>query len=882
MKKIFAVCLTFVMILFSGIAINSYNLIDLVKEDGSGYVTYRGEQIRVQIPDVYEAPDTDFRGVWISTMTGDIARYYTVTQYKDEINSVFAVMEHYNLNAMVFHIRIYNDALYDSSLNKISPYYQNADFQNWDPLTWIIDECHKRGIEFHAWMNPYRVKSSGVSDLEDYAKTEPDYNIASNPEYLLQSGNSVILNPGEPAVRDFIVDTCLEVVEKYDVDAIHFDDYFYIEGVNDAETRAKYNTEGLSLADFRRKQVDLFIEQLSEALYDFNFMNNRVVQIGISPTGIYRNGSYSETAVYDENGNLISPIGSNTSGLAHYEAYLYCDTKKWIDNEWIDYIIPQSYWSFEHNVAAYADVMDWWDKVVEYKNVNLYSGMGIYRVLDYKTNWYNKTEEALNELKYGIKLKNVSGHCIYSYKHIKYAYQGGTNNYYYEENFRKVREEAWTHKAIMPEIRSYNPVKLPDVKNLTLSVENNKNILTFDHNPYAKFYVIYRSDRTITYSSDEVYDIIGTDKDVASVTYTDEDFGSYHYAVRVMSKTNTLSDGATIASDFYIVTFKNEDGSIIETKAVEPGGTVTPPFVAKEGYDLIGWSESLTAISTDLEVYPIFEIKQYTVTFIVDNAVYAEKMVDYGSGVDIEPPEKTGYRFVKWDKDIDCITGDLQVKAVFAINIYTVLFFDYDGILLSTEYVMHGDDATPPDINRDSFSGWDFDYTDVTSDLTITAQYDNIYLITFMVDGEVYIEKRYLPGDVFIPPAIPEKDGYNQTAPAWSITDFSDIEENTIVHVIYIINVYTVTFLGFNNEVLKNELVEHGSDATAPDIPEIDGYSFESWHKDFTDVTDDMTVKAKYKEDDTPGFSFSCSQFNFIQGFSLLAVFVFLIFRRRH
>ena len=699
MKKLFATLIS-ILLLFS-ISTQAYVLVDLEKANGSGYVTYRGTSIRVQIPDVYEEQETDFRGVWISTMTGDIAKYQSISQYQAEINSVFNIMEHYNLNAMVFHIRIYNDALYDSQLNKRSSYYSTVNFASWDPLAWIIEECHKRGIEFHAWMNPYRVKASGApDDLADYAATEPSYNIASNPEYLLRTGaNGIILNPGEPAVREFLVNTCLEVVEKYDVDAIHFDDYFYANGVDDAATRAKYNTTGLSIADFRRLQVDLFIEQLSNELRAFNERTGRVVQLGIAPTGIYRNGSYTSTYTYDENGNLTSPVGSNTGGFAHYGDYLYCDTKKWIDNEWIDYILPQSYWGFEHSTAGYADVMDWWDKVVEHKDVNLYSGMGVY-MIDGGT-WSGRLREALNQIKYGAKLKNVQGHCIYSYKHLKYAYQGSGE---YAQNFQAVKNEAWKRKAIMSEIRNYDPVVLPAVENLTIAEIGAHNVLSFTNNPQAKFYVIYRSLQPITYAPEEVYDIIGGLNDAETVTYTDSDAGEYFYAVRPLSRTNTLGAGATVKKANLSISYLYDDeNEIMVTDITTYGSAYVHDFTVREGYDFVYW---------------------------VVNGV------------------------VRDDLPADCeftVTANMNLQAVFRpANKHIVLFIDSNGALIATRYVDPGASATPPtdlpdkpglriaDVpwkTRDNIT----DLTNITSDRVYVLQYelDNDAVYTLTLDGEI-------------------------------------------------------------------------------------------------------------------------------------------------
>ena len=230
-------------------------------------------------------PSTEFRAAWVSYYTGDIS-YKNEKDYKNQIDQILDTMEYYNMNAMIFHIRANHDAWYNSKINKVNRQLSNVDFSKFDPLEYVITEAHKRGIEFHAWMNPYRIGSTYAS-VEDVASAYSDYpnNPASKKENVLMGSTLQILNPGIPEVRDFIVDTCMEVVNNYDVDAIHFDDYFYASGINDASTIAKYNTEGLSTSDFRRKQVDLFIKDLKDNLDQFNKKNNKFVQLGISLTG---------------------------------------------------------------------------------------------------------------------------------------------------------------------------------------------------------------------------------------------------------------------------------------------------------------------------------------------------------------------------------------------------------------------------------------------------------------------------------------------------------------------------------------------------------------------------------------------------------------------
>ena len=367
MKKI----ITFILLFFMafGIFTVSAKNVNLVLSNGKT-VYYSGTQIAVKIPEEYKMQDTYFRGAWVTPLAGSIPAYSSKSQYQKEILEMFDILEYYNINALIFHVRIMNDALYPSKLNPLSGYMNTSE----DLLTWVIEECHKRGIEFHAWMNPYRVRN-GQNDLVSLAKEFPLNNMASDPNNLLQGSNSVILNPGIPKVKKWLVDVCMEVVQKYDVDAIHFDDYFYDYKVDDTTTRKLYNTEGLSLGNFRRKQVDDFIEDLSKNIRAYNEQTGKRVQLGISPSGVYRSGDGKVT--YDENGNAITNGSLTTTSYIHYDDYLYSDTLKWINNEWIDYILPQCYWSIEHPMCPYADLLDWWNRVAKYKKVNVYSGIGL-------------------------------------------------------------------------------------------------------------------------------------------------------------------------------------------------------------------------------------------------------------------------------------------------------------------------------------------------------------------------------------------------------------------------------------------------------------------------------------------------------------------------
>ncbi len=176
-------------------------------------------------------PPQEFRTAWVSPWGGDadLVTFTSVEQFKENMTYILDTLKMYNMNAIIYHVRTHNDALYKSDLNPVSPYFQKVDFDKFDPLQWMIDETHRRGIEFHAWMNPYRITSDPSIDIETILKKYENYpsNPASKKEDILYGTGMIIMDPGLEEVREFIADTIIEFLNKYDVEAIHFDDYFY-------------------------------------------------------------------------------------------------------------------------------------------------------------------------------------------------------------------------------------------------------------------------------------------------------------------------------------------------------------------------------------------------------------------------------------------------------------------------------------------------------------------------------------------------------------------------------------------------------------------------------------------------------------------------------
>ena len=473
------VCLTLVIVsMFAVINSNTNKAISVdadsnlvaIKDDSGNTVTYRNTSDPIMRLKEYNYPTQNLRACWVSNFIGSLPSYSTAEKWKTDYSYVLDVMETYGLNCIIFHVRTHNNALYKSELNPVASWFSKVNFDEFDPLEWAIEETHKRGIEFHAWLNPYRISTTGAQ-TQYVSGSIPAVNPVNDSSNLLQSGNSIILNPGLQSNRDFIVDSCMEVVENYDVDAIHFDDYFYISGV---ET----NKSG----DWKRQQVDLFIEDLSNQLREYNKENNKAVQLGISPSGIYRNGGVTSSPKYDANGNLTSPLASNTAGFAHYDNYLYSDTLKWINEEWIDYIMPQTYWSLEQTVASFGELSKWWSWAVKYKKVNLYLGMGIYMPAD-NSNWRKNKYEVRDQILNAEMYDEVGGFSFYSYNYL-------TSSNVYTKTGMDIVKNDYFSKKIPADVKKYY-APLYD----TIPVENIKvvnDVLTFDRSENARGYVVYK------------------------------------------------------------------------------------------------------------------------------------------------------------------------------------------------------------------------------------------------------------------------------------------------------------------------------------------------------------------------------------------------------
>lgn len=308
----------------------------------------------------------EFRAVWIATVDNidwPSKKGITVDSQKAEFIRILDLHKRNGMNAVVMQVRPATDAFYPSPYEPWSEWLSGVQGKPpspyYDPLQFMITETHKRNMEFHAWCNPYRADFSIGK-----ASIAPSHITRLHPGWFLDYGGKKYFDPGNKEAQAFVVEVIRDMTERYDVDAIHFDDYFYPYRIAGKEfpdsVSYQQHKNGLAKDDWRRSNVDSVIVALSRMIKQ----TKPWVKFGISPFGVWRNSDKD-------------PMGSNTkAGQTNYDD-LYADILLWLKKEWIDYVAPQLYWEFGHKAAPYEVLIDWWSKHTYGKHC--YIGLGIYR-----------------------------------------------------------------------------------------------------------------------------------------------------------------------------------------------------------------------------------------------------------------------------------------------------------------------------------------------------------------------------------------------------------------------------------------------------------------------------------------------------------------------
>ncbi|WP_030606649.1 glycoside hydrolase family 10 protein [Streptomyces fulvoviolaceus] len=354
---------------------------------------------------------SEMRGVWVATVANRDWPSRAGLSAADQRAELLAHLDkavESGLNTVVFQVRPTADALWPSPYEPWSQYLTGTQGKDpgWDPLGTAVEEAHARGLELHAWFNPYR-----ISNQADPTKLISSHPARRHPEWVVTYGGKLYYNPGLPAVRAFVQKAILDAVKKYPLDAVHFDDYFYPYPVagqtfDDDAAFDEYGGGFSNRADWRRDNIDRLVLETAARIKRIR----PTTQFGISPFGVWRNAA-------------TDPLGSDTrAGVQSYDDN-YADTRKWVQKGWIDYLVPQLYWlaqPLDQQVPAnYSVLVPWWSEVARHSRTKLYIGEALYKAGDpaQPKQWQDPAELS-RHLTLAAEHPEVKGHVFFAAKEV--------------------------------------------------------------------------------------------------------------------------------------------------------------------------------------------------------------------------------------------------------------------------------------------------------------------------------------------------------------------------------------------------------------------------------------------------------------------------------
>lgn len=465
----------------------------------------------------------EFRGTWIQTVFQSQYAEMTTAEIKDVFIEQLDFLKKCGINAVVFQVRPEADAWYASELEPWSRFLTGKQGQApepfWDPMSFMIQECHKRNMEFHAWLNPYRVSASGGTNI-----LARNHLYFKEPERFITYGKQIFFDPGVPSNRDFICNVIKDIITRYDVDAIHMDDYFYpypIKGVTfpDDSSFKKYGIpfgwKEEQRADWRRDNVNRLIYEIKKTIV----RNKPWVRFGISPFGIYRNAN-----------NTPDGSGSNTLGLQNYDD-LYADILKWVKAGWIDYNIPQVYWEIGHQLADYITLVNWWNKNTV--GVHLYIGQNVVRTMNMK--------ELNEKLTLTRSLQGIGGNCFWPAGEILKNTEGIAD---------ELRTNYHKFPALIPPYTKMNKSLPPNIEDLSVEKTDTAYLLRWKTNKNPRnpvmpvYFVIYRVPDGADLDISKPENIVGITSDTFyKIPYRDRKM-NYIYGVTAVNRFHNESPSA--------------------------------------------------------------------------------------------------------------------------------------------------------------------------------------------------------------------------------------------------------------------------------------------------------------------------------------------------
>jgi uncharacterized lipoprotein YddW (UPF0748 family) len=460
------------------------------------------------------SPKREFRAVWISSVVNldfPSNKKFTTSQQQKEFVKILDEHQKNGMNAVIVQVRPAGDALYPSSLAPWSEWLSDKQGEMpkpyYDPLSFMIKEAHKRGMEFHAWFNPFRA-AFNISKIENLSAKNIYH---KQKDWFVNYGNQAVFNPGIPEVREHIVEVISEVVMRYDIDAVHLDDYFYpypnAKNGDFMDTLAyKTYRDGTlvqydsleRIAHWRRNNINSFVKTLSKAIKNIK----PYVKFGISPFGVWRN-------------KKEDPNGSETFATMTCYDQLYADTKLWLEKGWLDYLAPQIYFSRGYKVVPYGNLLEWWTKNSFSRHI--YIGQAAYKINNnHDKNWENPAEVP-KQIRLNRTYSEAKGSIFFRSKLLN------DNPLHIQDS---LRTNLYRLPALVPKMEWLDNIAPASPKNVL--VFGSKKGLTLHwevdkaNNPMneAVYYVIYRFDRKAKFDIENPKNIIAIHRS-ESLFFTD-------------------------------------------------------------------------------------------------------------------------------------------------------------------------------------------------------------------------------------------------------------------------------------------------------------------------------------------------------------------------
>lgn len=475
--------------------------------------------------EVNHPPKREFRAVWVTTFHNidwPSVKGLEPDVQKREFIALAERQQRNGMNALIVQARPCGDAFYPSRLASWSEYLTGEQGKPpepfYDPMAFAVEELHKRNMEFHAWFNPFRA----VSHMR-FSSVEQNHVSRLKPEWCFQYGEKLFFNPGIPEVREYLVNVVLEVARNYDIDGIHFDDYFYPyreKGIriDDYATYRKYGSGFSDIDTWRRHNIDTFIKTVSDSLQ----VIKPHIKFGISPAAIWRNKSKD-------------PRGSDTQSFTSYDM-LFADVRKWLQEGWIDYVAPQLYYSDTNPYASYSRLLPWWSQNTFGRH--LYIGQAVFKVKkDISRHWKNPTQLP-RHLSMNQSYEAIQGNVFFSENSFR------DNPHAVEE----MLQNNWhKYEALIPPMTWKDSIPPQAPRNLTAYKAPGKVFLSWEppilapDGERASYYVLYRfQGNQAVHLNDPAY-IVSLLKEPEYVDYSVQPGEKYTYVLTSMDRLHNES-----------------------------------------------------------------------------------------------------------------------------------------------------------------------------------------------------------------------------------------------------------------------------------------------------------------------------------------------------